>query len=72
MANTITIKIGPSFFVALFVILLVLKLCNLITCSWWIVTLPLWIFPAIFIGFTIVCFVFVFTVLLMAFLADFF
>jgi len=30
----------------LFVILVVLKLANVVTWSWWIITLPIWIVPA--------------------------
>lgn len=32
---------GGLFFI-IFLVLLVLKLCSVITISWWIVTLPLW------------------------------
>lgn len=31
----------------LFLIFLVLKLCEVITWSWWLVTMPLWIIPAL-------------------------
>ena len=33
---------GPSIFVVLFLIFLVLKLCGAIAWSWWWVTAPLW------------------------------
>jgi hypothetical protein len=33
---------GIGFFGALFLVLLVLKLTNVINCSWWLVTAPLW------------------------------
>lgn len=29
--------------ILLFVVFLILKLCNVITWSWWIITAPLWI-----------------------------
>jgi len=37
-----TMQIGSSGFV-LFLVFLVLKLCNVITWSWWWVTSPLWV-----------------------------
>lgn len=36
----------------LFCVFMVLKLCGVIAWSWWVVTLPLWAFPALFIAFT--------------------
>lgn len=38
---------GLSLFTLVFIILFILKLCGVLTCSWWIVTMPLWIVPAI-------------------------
>jgi hypothetical protein len=35
----------------LFCVFMVLKLCSVIAWSWWLVTLPLWAFPAVFIAF---------------------
>ena len=35
------IETGSGFFL-IFLVLFVLKLCSVITISWWIVTLPLW------------------------------
>lgn len=35
----------------LFCVFMVLKLCGVIAWSWWVVTLPLWAFPALFIAF---------------------
>ena len=39
-----------SLLIALFIILLVLKLTGYITWSWWLVTAPLWLVPALFFG----------------------
>ena len=36
------VKSGVSLPTLLFVVFLVLKLCNVISWSWWLVTLPLW------------------------------
>jgi hypothetical protein len=38
---------GVSFTTLLFVVFLILKLTNTITWSWWWVTLPVWIGPAL-------------------------
>lgn len=38
----------------LFIAFMVLKLCGVIAWSWWVVTLPLWAFPAAFIAFIVV------------------
>ena len=46
----------------LFLVLLVLKLCNIITWSWWLVTLPLWLSLAYLVG-IIVAFVVAATIL---------
>jgi len=46
MANkdiTVTANSGIGVSTVLFLIFLVLKLCNVITWSWWWVTAPLWI-----------------------------
>ena len=37
-----------SLLIALFIVLLVLKLTGYITWSWWLVTAPLWLVPALF------------------------
>ena len=37
-----------SLLLALFIVLLVLKLTGYITWSWWLVTAPLWLVPALF------------------------
>lgn len=39
---------GFSFLTFLFLILIILKLAKIITWSWWIILLPIWL-PAIFI-----------------------
>jgi hypothetical protein len=46
----------------LFLVFLVLKLCNIITWSWWLVTLPLWLSLAYLVG-IIVAFVVAATIL---------
>lgn len=38
----------------LFVAFMVLKLCGVIAWSWWVVTLPLWAFPALSIALIVV------------------
>ncbi len=38
-----------SLFIATFLIFMILKLMNIITWSWWVITIPLW-GPIIFIG----------------------
>lgn len=35
----------------LFIVFLILKLCGVIDWSWWWVTAPLWVIPAIILGF---------------------
>jgi hypothetical protein len=45
--NSITFKWNLSFSVAVFFIFLVLKIQGVIGWSWWWVTCPLWIMPAI-------------------------
>ena len=42
--------VGISFMKILFLILLVLKLCNVIDYSWWWITCPLWIGFALYIA----------------------
>ena len=37
-------------FYTLFILLLILKLAGVIDWSWWLVTLPLWVTPAIILG----------------------
>ena len=34
----------------LFIVFFILKITNTINWSWWVVTLPLWIYPALMIG----------------------
>ena len=41
--NEVNISIGGGFSGLLFIAFLILKLCNVITWSWWWVTAPLWI-----------------------------
>jgi len=42
MANNNNSSSGIGFTSILFIVFLVLKLCKVITWSWWLVTLPLW------------------------------
>jgi hypothetical protein len=44
--KTTSVQIGPGFIGSLFITFLILKLCNVITWSWWWIFAPLWI-PAI-------------------------
>jgi hypothetical protein len=46
--NEINVSIGGGFSGLLFIAFLILKLCNVITWSWWWVTAPLWI-PVAFV-----------------------
>lgn len=48
MAESSSTGNGIGFGTLLFVVFLVLKLCNVISWSWWWVTAPLWI-PAAFV-----------------------
>lgn len=46
--NEVNVSIGGGFSGLLFIAFLILKLCNIITWSWWWVTAPLWI-PVAFV-----------------------
>jgi hypothetical protein len=46
--NEVNVSIGGGFSGLLFIAFLILKLCNVITWSWWWVTAPLWI-PVAFV-----------------------
>ena len=60
----IVINSGLSFTTILFITFLVLKLTNVITWSWWWVTAPLWVGPAIVLGLIILaCILFVLAVM---------
>jgi hypothetical protein len=48
---------GVGLDVVLFVVFLVLKLCNVINWSWWWVTAPLWIPVALFVAVCAVVFI---------------
>jgi len=48
---------GVGFFGALFLVFLVLKLCNVINWSWWWITSPLWVPPVALIGLVVSVFV---------------
>ena len=50
-----------SFPAALFLVFLILKLTSVIDWSWWWITAPLWVIPAIY--FTLVAFIFIFEAL---------
>lgn len=47
---------GIGFSTVLFLIFLVLKLCNVISWSWWWVTAPLWVPIALFIAICLIVF----------------
>jgi membrane protein YdbS with pleckstrin-like domain len=53
--NEVNVSIGGGFSGLLFIAFLILKLCNIITWSWWWVTAPLWIPVAFVIVVSIVC-----------------
>ena len=53
--NEINISIGGGFSGLLFIAFLILKLCNIITWSWWWVTAPLWMPLAFVIVVSIIC-----------------
>jgi membrane protein YdbS with pleckstrin-like domain len=53
--NEVNVSIGGGFSGLLFIAFLILKLCNVITWSWWWVTAPLWIPVAFVIVVSIVC-----------------
>ena len=46
--NEVNVSIGGGFSGLLFIAFLILKLCNIITWSWWWVTAPLWM-PVAFV-----------------------
>lgn len=46
---------GLSFASVLFIVFLTLKLCGVITWSWWWVTAPLWIAPAVLLAIAGIC-----------------
>lgn len=43
MNQEVKVSGGISFMGLLQVALIVLRLCNVITCSWWVVLLPVWL-----------------------------
>jgi uncharacterized membrane protein YtjA (UPF0391 family) len=54
MSNSNNSSDGAGICTILFVVFLVLKLCKVITWSWWWVTAPLWIPAAIVLGILLV------------------
>ncbi len=57
-AQTIVVKRGLSFTTVLFLIFLTAKLCGVITWSWWLVFMPLYLVPALlFFGLLLICLV---------------
>ena len=46
--NEVNVSIGGGFSGLLFIAFLIMKLCNIITWSWWWVTAPLWM-PVAFV-----------------------
>ena len=55
--NTTTVNCGISFSGLLFIAFLVLRLCNVISWSWWWITAPLWIPLALVVVIFVVCFI---------------
>ena len=53
--NEVNVSIGGGFSGLLFIVFLILKLCNVITWSWWWVTAPLWMPVAFVIVVSIIC-----------------
>jgi membrane protein YdbS with pleckstrin-like domain len=53
--NEVNVSIGGGFSGLLFIAFLILKLCNVITWSWWWVTAPLWIPVAFVVVVSIIC-----------------
>ena len=53
--NEVNVSIGGGFSGLLFIAFLILKLCNIITWSWWWVTAPLWMPLAFVIVVSIIC-----------------
>lgn len=51
----VNITIGGGFSGFLFIVFLILKLCNVISWSWWWVTAPLWMPVAFVIVVSIIC-----------------
>lgn len=49
---------------ATFVVFLCMKLASVISWSWWIVTLPLWISPAILLAIVLIVFIIIFVELI--------
>lgn len=48
-ANKTQINLGGGSMFTLFIVFMVLKLCAVIDWSWWFVTMPLWVPPAILV-----------------------
>lgn len=56
--NEVNVSIGGGFSGLLFIAFLILKLCNIITWSWWWVTAPLWI-PVAFVVVVLIIYIIV-------------
>ena len=54
MSNSNSTSGGIGLFTALGLIFVILKLCNLINWSWWLVTLPFWGGIALVVGIVII------------------
>lgn len=55
MATKTQVTVTTPVFFMMFVVFLTLKLAGVIAWSWWLVTLPLWIVPAIVLAFFLFC-----------------
>lgn len=61
---------GPGGMFLLFLVFLVLKLCEVINWSWWWVTAPLWGPPVVIIGILVVILAFVIAIFIIIKLVD--
>lgn len=59
--NEVNVSIGGGFSGLLFIAFLILKLCNVITWSWWWVTAPLWM-PVAFLLVVLIIYIIVLAV----------
>lgn len=71
MVNNVNFTCDIGLFL-IFVIFLCLKLAGAVAWSWWIITLPLWIIPALFIIFLIIMGVVITLAMIIAAIVDIF
>lgn len=70
MSSNTTVVAGPGFASILFFIFLILKLCSVITWSWWWVTAPLWIPFALAAGIIVVSLLAALLIVVVTFVLD--